>query len=69
MRSPLGATRRPPAQPIISEKEATRLEEWIDEAVSGGAEVLCGGKRDGSFFCDRRVVALAGLIGEQGLRR
>jgi len=33
--------------PIISEKEAKRMEEWIQEAVDGGARILCGGKRDG----------------------
>ncbi len=36
--------------PIISEKEAARLERWIDTAVSGGAKVLCGGKRDGTMM-------------------
>jgi acyl-CoA reductase-like NAD-dependent aldehyde dehydrogenase len=33
--------------PMISESEARRLEGWIDEARSNGAEVLCGGRRDG----------------------
>ena len=33
--------------PIISEKEAKRLESWIDEARQAGATVLCGGTRDG----------------------
>ncbi len=36
--------------PMISESEAERLEEWIGEAVSGGAEVLCGGTREGAVF-------------------
>lgn len=35
--------------PMIAEKEAIRLEQWIGEAVDHGAEVLCGGKRDGVF--------------------
>jgi acyl-CoA reductase-like NAD-dependent aldehyde dehydrogenase len=33
--------------PVISEKEAARMEKWIGEAVASGARVLCGGKRDG----------------------
>lgn len=33
--------------PMISEKEATRLHGWINEAVAGGATVLTGGQREG----------------------
>ncbi|WAS90122.1 aldehyde dehydrogenase family protein [Nannocystis punicea] len=33
--------------PIISEKEARRISEWIDAAVKAGARLLCGGQRDG----------------------
>lgn len=33
--------------PIISESEAERLENWIEEGVSAGGKVLCGGKREG----------------------
>ncbi len=36
--------------PIISEKEALRIERWIDEAVAAGAKILCGGKRNGVFI-------------------
>lgn len=36
--------------PLISEKEAKRVEEWVNEAVQEGAKVLCGGKREGSFY-------------------
>ena len=36
--------------PMISEKEARRLKGWIDEAVEGGATVLCGGERDGAML-------------------
>lgn len=36
--------------PMISEKEATRLEGWVDEAVAAGATVLCGGTRDGAML-------------------
>jgi acyl-CoA reductase-like NAD-dependent aldehyde dehydrogenase len=33
--------------PIISEKEARRISEWIDAALKAGARLLCGGQRDG----------------------
>ena len=33
--------------PVISEKDAMRLESWVKEAADLGARVLCGGKRDG----------------------
>jgi len=34
--------------PMISESDAKRAESWIDEAVRGGAKLLCGGQRRGS---------------------
>ena len=33
--------------PIISEKEAMRLEDWIGAATKAGGILLCGGQRDG----------------------
>ena len=36
--------------PMISEKEATRLSNWINEAVAAGGKLLCGGKRDGAML-------------------
>ena len=36
--------------PMISESEARRLDGWIKEAVSAGAKLLCGGKRDGAML-------------------
>ena len=33
--------------PVISEGDAARLVEWVEEAVAGGARVLCGGGREG----------------------
>jgi acyl-CoA reductase-like NAD-dependent aldehyde dehydrogenase len=36
--------------PVISEGEATRLENWINEAVDAGATLLVGGKRDGAML-------------------
>jgi acyl-CoA reductase-like NAD-dependent aldehyde dehydrogenase len=31
--------------PLIDPAEVVRLEEWVNEALAGGAELLCGGKR------------------------
>jgi acyl-CoA reductase-like NAD-dependent aldehyde dehydrogenase len=36
--------------PMIAEKEARRLEEWVAEARDAGARVLCGGRRQGAFY-------------------
>ena len=36
--------------PMISEKEATRLKDWIDRAVEAGATLLCGGERKGNML-------------------
>ena len=36
--------------PMISEGEASRLHGWIDEAVSAGATLLCGGNREGTML-------------------
>ncbi|WP_232490159.1 aldehyde dehydrogenase family protein [Neobacillus cucumis] len=36
--------------PMISEKEAKRVESWVNEAVESGAKLLCGGKREGAFY-------------------
>ena len=36
--------------PMISESEATRLDNWVQEAVAAGANLLCGGKRDGNML-------------------
>ena len=33
--------------PMIHEKEASRLDGWVQEAVAKGGTLLCGGKRDG----------------------
>lgn len=33
--------------PMISEQEAIRLENWINDALSSGATLLCGGNRQG----------------------
>ena len=36
--------------PMIDVKEAARLDGWIQEAVAGGAKLLCGGQRDGAML-------------------
>ncbi|MBT00522.1 MAG: aldehyde dehydrogenase [Oceanospirillaceae bacterium] len=36
--------------PMISEKEATRLHNWVLEAKDAGATVLAGGERDGAML-------------------
>lgn len=35
---------------MIDEKNAERVESWVDEAVSNGAKVLLGGKREGAYY-------------------
>ncbi len=35
---------------MISEKEAVRVADWIDEAVQGGARIVTGGKRQGAVY-------------------
>jgi acyl-CoA reductase-like NAD-dependent aldehyde dehydrogenase len=36
--------------PMIALKEAERVESWVNEASSGGARVLTGGKREGPVY-------------------
>lgn len=36
--------------PMISEKEASRLHGWIEDAVKSGATLLCGGGRKGAML-------------------
>ncbi len=36
--------------PMIDEKEAIRLQEWIEAAVAAGANLLCGGPRKGAML-------------------
>jgi aldehyde dehydrogenase (NAD+) len=36
--------------PVIDRDNVARIDEWVQEAVSEGAEVLTGGKADGPFF-------------------
>lgn len=34
---------------MIDEENAIRVENWINEAIQQGAQLICGGKRNGSF--------------------
>jgi acyl-CoA reductase-like NAD-dependent aldehyde dehydrogenase len=36
--------------PLIRESDAIRSADWVQEAVRGGARLLCGGNRRGSVF-------------------
>ncbi len=36
--------------PMIDEGNAKRVEQWVNEAVSAGARLLCGGRRDGNRY-------------------
>jgi glyceraldehyde-3-phosphate dehydrogenase (NADP+) len=36
--------------PLITEAEAMRVEQWVNEAVAKGANLLCGGRRQGAFY-------------------
>jgi acyl-CoA reductase-like NAD-dependent aldehyde dehydrogenase len=36
--------------PMISDKEAQRLQSWIEQAIEQGATLLCGGQRQGAML-------------------
>ncbi|QHS23168.1 aldehyde dehydrogenase family protein [Virgibacillus sp. MSP4-1] len=36
--------------PLITESEAIRVENWVNDAVDHGAALLCGGKRHGAYY-------------------
>jgi acyl-CoA reductase-like NAD-dependent aldehyde dehydrogenase len=48
--------------PMIDEKEARRLDDWIQEAVKSGARLLCGGKRSGAML---EATVLEGVSADQ----
>ncbi len=35
---------------MIDENAAKRIEQWVNEAISAGAKLLCGGRREGNFY-------------------
>ncbi|MGE5675367.1 MAG: aldehyde dehydrogenase family protein [Mycobacterium leprae] len=45
--------------PMISEEAARRAENWVQEAVAGGARLLAGGKREGALFWPTVVADVA----------
>jgi aldehyde dehydrogenase (NAD+) len=51
--------------PVIEKGEVTRIGEWVDEAVSQGAEVLTGGTGEGPFF---QPTLLSGTTPEMKVR-
>jgi len=51
--------------PMISEKEASRLDTWVKEAVDAGATMLCGGNRDGAMM---EATLLEGVAENQHIR-
>jgi acyl-CoA reductase-like NAD-dependent aldehyde dehydrogenase len=42
--------------PLVDEAAACRVEEWVDEAVAGGAKLLAGGTRDGATYAPTVLV-------------
>jgi acyl-CoA reductase-like NAD-dependent aldehyde dehydrogenase len=36
--------------PMINQAEAMRIDSWVQEAVAGGAKILCGGKRERNIY-------------------
>ena len=36
--------------PMIREEDAVRVDQWVEEAVSGGAELVLGGQRNGQMY-------------------
>jgi len=36
--------------PMITEEDTKRTEDWVNEAISSGAKILIGGKREGNFY-------------------
>jgi acyl-CoA reductase-like NAD-dependent aldehyde dehydrogenase len=35
---------------MIDDENAKRVESWVNDAIKGGAKLICGGKRKGSFY-------------------
>ena len=55
--------------PLISRDDRDRVKEWIDEAVSGGAELLTGGELVDEGRCLAPTVLAHALARRQGLVR
>lgn len=52
--------------PMITLDDAKRIEAWVAEAVAAGAQLVCGGNRDGAFF---EATYLEGVADEQKVNR
>jgi glyceraldehyde-3-phosphate dehydrogenase (NADP+) len=52
--------------PMIRERDAERVGQWIDEAVASGAKLVCGGSRQGTMFAP---TLLAGVSPEMKVSR
>lgn len=52
--------------PMISEKEATRLHDWVNAGVAAGGTLLCGGQREGSML---QATLLENVPAEQDICR
>ncbi|SFQ82287.1 succinate-semialdehyde dehydrogenase / glutarate-semialdehyde dehydrogenase, partial [Nitratireductor indicus] len=48
--------------PLISLKDAERVERWIGEAVSGGARLLAGGRREGAVVSPTLLADVSGQM-------
>ncbi len=51
--------------PMISESEAKRVDQWTQDAITAGAALLCGGKRNGSML---EATLLENVPAEQAIR-
>ena len=36
--------------PLVTDESAARVQSWVEEAIVDGAELLCGGQRDGAYL-------------------
>jgi len=36
--------------PMLREADAERVERWVDDAIAGGARLVCGGRRNGATY-------------------
>ena len=46
----VGADENTGLGPLVQETEAVRVDEWVREAVTGGARLVTGGERDGARY-------------------
>jgi glyceraldehyde-3-phosphate dehydrogenase (NADP+) len=52
--------------PLIDERSAIRVDDWVEEARTGGAAILCGGKRHGAFY---EPTVIAGATSDMRVKR